>query len=402
MLIYRLSLAPLGRGCPLQLFHHQYSLPRFPAGRLLLLPSLVSLASTSLDPSACNSDPALSFVQDRWGRQRGGRKARWDKLDRQPSALKSRLRLVNSAAAGRGVDDQARLDAVEEAFAFVDAASISAVVAAAAGAGVTSAGSGVGVGISGGARAGGSPGAELGHAGAAGAVGIFSDEGDGVDGDAVAEGGGVHSLPPGRLAQRQEGSDLPPTSPTPATGDGSVEDDVFGAPVKPAAAVAAATALSTPAAPKTPSSTGLRSSIHSSGSSSRTKTSGGGAGRRGSLRSPGGLSRAESVSGGGGLGSGSYRGSPPPLHRRLSSPAGTGSAKKSQKQRQVGASGLGSAKKKKQASARSGSGRHEREAEDQEEVDAATPPPPPSLFESVFKDKLPSLTPRKAPPATPR
>eukprot|EP00903_Cladosiphon_okamuranus_P019468 g17902.t1 len=351
--------------------------------------------------------------QDRWGRQRGGRKARWDKLDRQPSALKSRLRLVNSAAAGRGVDDQARLDAVEEAFAFVDAAGITAAVAAAAGTGLTSAGAsgGGGDGSRGDARAEGDPHADIRNGGAtgttAGNIGEDGGVGVGVEVDAVAETGVRRPVYPGRLAP-QERNGLPPPSPTPATANGGY-GGMSGEPVTPAAAALSATAM-----PKTPSSvgTGIRSSSSSSSSSGissgRTKASGGSAGRRSSLRSPGGLSRASSIgSGSGGLGRGSYRGSPPPLHRRLSSPSGTVSVKKTQKQRQAGAgamrrgsgSGSGSAMKKKQASSRSES---EKEAEEQEEVEAATPPPPPSLFESVFKDKLPSLTPRKAPPATPR
>ncbi|CAN0463634.1 unnamed protein product, partial [Laminaria digitata] len=54
--------------------------------------------------------------QDRWGRQRGGRKARWDKLDRQPSTLKGRLRSANSSGHA-----DVHLDSEEAfSFAFID------------------------------------------------------------------------------------------------------------------------------------------------------------------------------------------------------------------------------------------------------------------------------------------
>ncbi|CAN0311455.1 unnamed protein product [Ectocarpus sp. 12 AP-2014] len=236
--------------------------------------------------------------------------------------------------------------------------------------------------------------------------------GDDVPPEAAA-GDGAHTPSPTRRAlQRQEESPPSTTTPEPAAAaaaavldaEESTDDAVALSP----APATTATAVSTPSSARI-----IVNCVSGSGSSgggissSRSKTAGGG-GRRSSLRSPGGLSRAGSKGSGvgGGLGSGSYRGSPSPLHRRLSSPTGVGSGKKGQRQRAggstaggAGARGLGSARKKKQAS-RSDAGRQG--GAEEEEVAAATPPPPPSLFESVFKDKLPSLTPRKAPPATPR
>ncbi|CBN78588.1 conserved unknown protein [Ectocarpus siliculosus] len=365
-------------------------------------------------------------AQDRWGRQRGGRKARWDKWDRQPSAFKSRLRSGNFAAAAAGgggvglgggvVDEDAVLDAAEEAFAFVDAATMKAAAAAtAANAVLGSEGTSSDEGVGGGAGAEGDSDAATGVPACSVAVvdgGRVTGGGD-VPPEAAA-GDGAHTPSPTRRAlQRQEESPPSTTTPEPAAtaapavlDAGGCTDDAVAASPAPATT---ATVVSTPSSARSIAN-GVGGSGGSGGgvSGSRSKTVGSG-GRRSSLRSPGGLSRAGSKGSGvgGGLGSGSYRGSPPPLHRRLSSPAGVGSGKKGQRQRQVGGStavgvgarGLGSAKKKKQASG-SDAGRQGRAEE--EEVAAATPPPPPSLFESVFKDKLPSLTPRKAPPATPR
>ncbi|CAM9127552.1 unnamed protein product [Ectocarpus sp. 12 AP-2014] len=366
-------------------------------------------------------------AQDRWGRQRGGRKARWDKWDRQPSAFKSRLRSGNFAAAAAGgvggdglgggvVDDDAILDAAEEAFAFVDAATMKAAAAAtAANAVLRSEGTSSDEGVGGGAGAEGDSDAGTGvHACSVAVVdGGRVTGGDDVPPEAAAGDGAQSPSPTRRALQRQEESPPSTTTPEPAAtaaaavleAGGNTDDAVALSP----APATTATAVSVPSSARSIVN-GVSGSGSSGGgiSSSRSKTAGSG-GRRSSLRSPGGLSRAGSKGSGvgGGLGSGSFRGSPPSLHRRLSSPAGVGSGKKGQRQRQTGGSmaggagarGLGSARKKKQAS-RSDAGRQG--GAEEEEVAAATPPPPPSLFESVFKDKLPSLTPRKAPPATPR
>lgn len=105
---------------------------------------------------------------------------------------------------------------------------------------------------------------------------------------------------------------------------------------------------------------------------------------------------------------GSFRGSPPPLHRRLSTPTGSGSAlgrrsggglsggKGQSKPREQHGKGLAGVGVLKQGSWDGGEDVGEGDDE------RGTPPPPPSLFDSVFKDKLPSLTPRKTLPATPR
>lgn len=115
---------------------------------------------------------------------------------------------------------------------------------------------------------------------------------------------------------------------------------------------------------------------------------------------------------------GKLRGSPPPLHRRLSAPASADRQTSSAGGSKGGKGSVG--RKQKGQSNRQGRGAigAEKQGRDataslwQEEdvggeggaydVDSRTPPLPPSLFDSVFKNKLPSLTPRKAVPVTPR
>lgn len=137
---------------------------------------------------------------------------------------------------------------------------------------------------------------------------------------------------------------------------------------------------------------------------------------------------------------GSFRSSPPPLHRRLSTPSsadrrgvaggdkneigkrgggvsaspGAKHGKKHGKQHQKNQQQLQqqNVRLKQRHGVLPGAGRAAVEWEDdgvgggedgeEDEDESRTPPLPPSLFDSVFKNKLPSLTPRKAVPVTPR
>lgn len=150
----------------------------------------------------------------------------------------------------------------------------------------------------------------------------------------------------------------------------------------------------------------------------RDGASGGSNALRSSLRSPLGGGNSNSLSRSGTLprGLGGFRGTPPTLHRRLSAPTSGGGGGfshldrrgKAQKQkygspaahRRGSSSGTDVTRLRASKSwdARTGEGA----IGDEDEMARAVPPPPPSLFESVFKDKLPSLTPKKATPVAPR
>lgn len=346
-------------------------------------------------------------IQDRWGRQRGGRKARWDKLDRHPSALKSRLRSVNAAPFDGHFD-------ADEAVAFADAL-------AAASPGV---------------RPPVSPAPPGGVRGSGDHVGAVEADADTDAAVTNASGSVVQTPSPKKKKQQQQQPQSSWTTPDGRAGtsfhggdvgkSGRASSDAM-TPTSPAATMtpspSSACSCSSPApqssAPITP-----RGARHSAGRGQQhsaavggrgSSSSGNSRGRRSSLRSPAtgsgsgpGLSRSTSggygsgsVSGGGGLGS--FRGSPPPLHRRLSSPASAGAAldRRGKGQRVAGLRGLGGGVKQPSWDAGSGAAAGGLGGMD-EEVERATPPPPPSLFDSVFKNKLPSLTPRKAPPVTPR
>lgn len=340
--------------------------------------------------------------QDRWGRQRGGRKARWDKLDRQPSALKSRLRFAHSG----------RVDVhlyTEDALAFMDALAMGSPAAPARPNSIAS------------GDAGNADGADPTSGSPHDVVANVVDEK--ADGDSVDVASPAQTSSPNKPKQQEQ----PLLSTAPEDARGSPHHDAVSSS---AAGNSGACPVPATPPPAPPSSNGSRRSgggsrsqpatgapaLRGGGSGSASASSSGNArGRRVALRSPpggGSLSRSSSVGYGGGGGLGSFRGSPPPLHRKLSSPARTGTTSsldrrgKGQKQRQAasaakgrggqrGATGLGASGSARQAGI-GGVGAEE------EVEERATPPPPPSLFESVFKDKLPSLTPRKAPPATPR
>lgn len=150
----------------------------------------------------------------------------------------------------------------------------------------------------------------------------------------------------------------------------------------------------------------------------RDGTSGGSNALRSSLRSPLGGGSSSNLSRSGTLprGLGGFRGTPPSLHRRLSAPTTGGSGGfshlerrgKGQKQKygSPAAHRSGSSSGPDVARLRASKSWDTRTGEgaigDEDEIAGAVPPPPPSLFESVFKDKLPSLTPKKATPVTPR
>lgn len=150
----------------------------------------------------------------------------------------------------------------------------------------------------------------------------------------------------------------------------------------------------------------------------RDGASGGSNALRSSLRPPlgGGSSNSLSRSGTLSRGLGGFRGTPPSLHRRLSAPTTGGGGSfsplerrgKGQKQRygSPAAHRRGSSSGPDVARLRASKSWDARTGEgaigDEDEMARAVPPPPPSLFESVFKDKLPSLTPKKATPVTPR
>lgn len=309
--------------------------------------------------------------QDRWGRQRGGRKARWDKLDRQPSTLKSRHRAVGSTQ-----------EHLYDAFDYSSPVSKGSVK-----------------------RTDG-PEADsenlIQH--------LLSEDADSL-GDR-----GFSSPSTGNPGQRTQA----PTAAESLLGTKSI--------------------LSTPGElgrvprERKMKAVGALPQRGSGGSSVR--------GRRSTLRSPSvgtPLARSSSSlgdSGGSKARLGAFRGSPPPLHRRLSAPAsaerGGGDSdgpgrgvKLSRKGRQRQQSGQTHEKESRVTVEESTTSQVEARAEERKqhtqsrplqeedereergpgseaEQDGKVPPLPPSLSGSVFKNKLPSLTPRKAPPATPR
>lgn len=378
----------------------------------------------------------FATLQDLWGRQRGGRKARWDKLDRQPSAFKSRLRSGNSGQAND------RLYA-EEVFSLVDTIAIGSPAGNSTLASLTGGGDGEG-GVGGGDRTTARDGNEGFDAEERRSSSIPSSP-DGRDGSGHSVSGGTRTPSPKKEPQQEGSRENHALMVTPngrddtswrqnsksngdvnsnSNSDGDGRQSLHVDSIRASASKGENSAEKTLSSPQVRQTGSTRVHHISSIQSPRGPGTTSSRGRRSSLRSPaagsGGLSRSSSAGLGGRSGRGAFRGSPPPLHRRLTSPGSSGKgvggsgglssldrrSKGHRRQASSGGQGRVGIDAKRAAAAAAvpmtASPARGREEEEDDEVSRATPPPPPSLFESVFKNKLPSLTPRKAPPTTPR
>lgn len=322
----------------------------------------------------CTRFPSLgepSIAQDRWGRQRGGRKARWDKLDRTPPGIKGSLSALGSSPEHLIHDPFDVVSPVGKSSATVSAYSSEA------------------------------------------------EEDDDVPQSTVGTTNiiGDESLKSPSPRGHQERTQPRSAEKTPPSVEAS---------------------FSTPKGPG--GETKERKAMMGAATLPlRGSNMGGMRGRR-SLRSPASasLSRTSSslLESGSGPRLGAFRGSPPPLHKRFSAPgsaerggasvsAANRGGKLSRKGRQRQHSVLQKARSVDSADAGNSAaartpgqesrkqqvreGRSwgeeaslDRDEGSDEEEHSRTPPMPPNLFESAFKNKLPSLTPRKAPPVTPR